>query len=100
MASDDYFFPIDDSIEEYWPGDSLALSDSDPLGKIWISPVIFEESDDYSTLEGSATLLFEESLTLDVLFIAGVSISIGEPDIGTEIPFSATISNLADDGSY
>ena len=95
-----YYVPAKLALESVWPLDAYDISDIAAFDKVWFFPAKVDIDTDAEVLRAETGVLFEEALSIQLPFVAGVGISIGRPDFGTEVPLAATFSNLQDDGSF
>ena len=83
MVAERYYIPLDRQVAQYWPQDLIQTPDLTALEKIWISPAeaIFENS----TARIDSGLLFEQALEAKLPGFEAISLSLGTPDLGTEV---------------
>lgn len=91
-----YFVTLRTQIAAFWPQDILPLPNLDLLDKIWLAPSMFVEDEQTENLVFETTVIFEEALSADFGFVAGLSLILGTADLATPVPLSVTISDILD----
>ena len=94
LDSDIYFVTLRTQIAAYWPQDILPLPDVDALDKVWLTPSMFTDDEQSEGLIYETTLLFEQALSVDFGFVAGLSLILGTASLTTPVPLSVTVSDI------
>src|ERR687893_2312162 len=92
--SDIYYVTLRTQIAAYWPHDILPLPDLEVIDKIWLAPSMFTDDEQNEKLIYETTVVFEQALSVDFGFVAGLSMILGTADLLTPVPLSVTISDI------
>jgi hypothetical protein len=94
--SDIYYVGLRGQIAAFWPQDLLPLPNLDVLDSVWIAPSTLTSDEQQEKLTFETTLLFEQALRVDLGFVVGLSLILGEVDLFTPVHLRMTLSDVID----